>query len=178
MLHKYFLFLDHFENNFFKNSITNLNIIYRNYSKQIKYSEILKLRSYCKKKKIRLYISNDIRLALKIKADGIYIPSFNKTMYINKLNLVKNFSIIGSAHNQIEITKKINQGCELIFLSPIFKVHKKRRDLGIPRFNLLTLNNNIKFIALGGIRKENIKYLKMLRVHGAGGITYFKKKPA
>ena len=99
-------------------------------------------------------------------------------MCINKLNLVKNFSIIGSAHNQIEITKKINQGCELIFLSPIFKVHKKRRDLGIPRFNLLTLNNNIKFIALGGIRKENIKYLKMLKVHGAGGITYFKKKPA
>ena len=54
MLHKYFLFLDHFENNFFKNSITNLNIIYRNYTKQIKYSEILKLRSYCKKKKIKL----------------------------------------------------------------------------------------------------------------------------
>ena len=40
-------------------------------------------------------------------------------MCINKLNLVKNFSIIGSAHNQIEITKVtqlLKEYCETVDL--------------------------------------------------------------
>ena len=40
--------------------------------------DIYKLRSYCNKKKLKFYISNNVKLAIKFKADGIYLPSFNK----------------------------------------------------------------------------------------------------
>ena len=174
-LPKYFLFVDKYEKNILKNDITNLGIIYRNYSKKQNESNIYKLKSYCNKNKFKFYISNNLRLAIKFNTDGIYIPSFNKRITINKVSLNKNFKIIGSAHNQMEIKKKLDQGCEAIFLSPLFSIEKNRKHLGVCRFGLLTLNYKKKFIALGGIRKKNINILKMLNIHGMAGITYLKK---
>jgi thiamine-phosphate pyrophosphorylase len=169
------LFVDKYEKNILENDITNLGIIYRNYSKKQNENDIYKLRLYCNKKKFKFYISNNLRLAIKFKTDGIYIPSFNKRITLNKANLSKNFKIIGSAHNQMEIKKKIDQGCEAIFLSPIFRIEKSRKYLGVYRFALLTLKHRRKFIALGGIRKKNINILKMLNIYGMAGISFLKK---
>ena len=156
----------------------NTNIVYRNYSKKTKISEIIKIKNFCKKKRLNFYISNNINIALKFKLDGIYIPSFNKQINYIKYNLPKNFQIIGSAHNNVEIFIKYKQGCKLIFLSPLFKVTKKKSFLDIAKFNLLTLNNKNKFIALGGINKENEKKLNLLNITGFAGISYFQKKTA
>jgi len=73
------------------------------------------------------------------------------------------------------VKKKIDQGCEAIFLSPIFRITKNRQYLGVCRFNLLTLEYEKKFIALGGIRKQNINILKMLNIYGMAGISFLKK---
>ena len=89
-----------------------------------------------------------------------------------------NFKIIGSAHNNIEILIKQKQGCNLIFVSPIFKVKKKKSFLDVIRFNLLTLNKKIKFVALGGISKKNKNRLNLLKICGFAGISYFQKKTA
>ena len=167
--------MDKYEKNILKNDITNLGIIYRNYSKKQNESDIYRLRSYCNIKKFKFYISNNLKLAIKFKTDGIYIPSFNKRINFNKASLNKNFKIIGSAHNQKEIKKKLDQGCEAIFLSPLFKIAKNKKYLGVCRFKLLTRGYKNKFIALGGIRKKNINVLKMLNIYGMAGITYLKK---
>ena len=174
-LPKYFLFVDKYEKNILKNNIINIGIIYRNYSKKQNQGDINKLRSYCIKKGFKLYISNNLKLAIKYKADGIYIPSFNKRIAVNKASLNKNFKIIGSAHNQIEIKKKLDQGCEAIFLSPLFEIKKNRKYLGVCKFGLLTHKYKNKFIALGGIRKQNINILKILNIYGIAGISYLKK---
>ena len=122
-------------------------------------------------------MSNDIKLALKVKADGIYIPAFNKTKKF--LNLEKkNLKILGSAHNQQEIKTKISQNCMAIFLSPIFFITKSKNFLGMHKFNYLSHRNKINFFALGGISDENIPKLKLLDIKGFGGISLFKKKPA
>ena len=52
MLPKFFLFIDHYENNIVQNDITNLGIIYRNYSKKQNLEDIEKIRFYCKKKRL------------------------------------------------------------------------------------------------------------------------------
>ena len=174
-LPKHFAFINSFDEDIFKNNNTNLGLIYRNYSKKIDINEIFIIRKYCKNKGYKLYISNNYKLAIKTGADGLYIPSFNKTILHNKFYSFKNFTIIGSAHNQYEINKKIDQGCEAIFLSPLFKIKKSKKNLGINRFNLLTLNYNIHFIALGGINEGNIGLLKMLNVSGMAGISFYKK---
>ena len=68
-----------------------MGIIYRNYNDPKRETELIKIAKACKKKRYQLFVSNDIKLALKVRADGIYIPSFNKTkkylpykQYLNK----------------------------------------------------------------------------------------------
>ena len=156
----------------------NINIIYRNYKKNIDISTLILIRNYCKKNKIKFFISNNIKLAIKYCLDGVYIPSFNKQINFIKFSLPKNFEIIGSAHNNIEISIKQRQRCAIIFISPLFSIKKKNYYLNIIRFNFLTLNKKIKFVALGGINKKNKSKLNLLNISGFAGISYFQKKTA
>ena len=154
-----------------------MGIIYRNYNGKNREKELLKIARACKKNRNQLFVSNDIKLAIKVKATGIYVPSFNKTKIFANLEK-KNILIIGSAHNQQEINKKILQKCNAIFLSPLFYIKKSNNFLGLHKFNYLSHKNNINFLALGGISENNIHKLKLLNVKGFGGIRIFKKKPA
>ena len=180
-MHKYlpniFVFLDEYNENIFQNNNINIGVIYRNYKAKNREKELSKIAKACKKKRYQLFVSNDIKLMLKVKADGIYIPSFNKTKKFQNLEK-KNIKILGSAHNQREIREKISQKCKTIFLSPIFFVKKSKKHLGLHKFNFLSNNNKVNFVALGGINKKNIKSLKLLNIKGFSGIGMFKKKPA
>jgi thiamine-phosphate pyrophosphorylase len=153
----------------------NISIIYRNYKKKLNESTILSLKDYCRKNKRKFYLTIDIKMAIKHQLDGVYIPSFIKTLNLNFISKPKKFLIIGSAHNKMEIKTKENQGCSLIFLAPIFKVNKKNNYLGVSRFNLLALGNKNNFIALGGINESNVNKLKLLNCDGFSGISWVKK---
>ena len=173
----FFIFLDQYDSQIFKNNNTNIGIIYRNYNERKRENELIKIAKACKKNRYQLFVSNDVKLALKVKADGIYIPSFNKTKYFSNLEK-KNVVILGSAHNQQEIQKKISQNCSAVFLSPLFNVKKSKKFLGLHQFNYLSYMNKINIFALGGISENNIRKLKLLYTKGFGGIRIFKKKPA
>ena len=100
-------------------------------------------------------------MALKVRADGIYIPSLNKTKKFINLEM-RNLIILGSAHNQKEIHEKISQKCSAIFLSPVFYVEKSQSYLDIYKFNYLTYASKVNFLALGGITRNNIRKLSAL----------------
>ena len=159
----------------FKNNIKNIGVIYRNYKSSKSIKELIKITSECKKKRFPILIANDRKLAIKVKANGIYIPAFNKIKQFKNLEN-KNFLLLGSAHNQKEIKEKILQNCERIFLSPLFNIKKKKGFLNIYKFNLLVNSNNAKFFALGGINEKNITKLNLLNIKGFAGISIFKKK--
>ena len=154
-----------------------MGIIYRNYNAEKRENELVKIAKACKKNRNQLFVSNDVKLAIKVKAEGIYIPSFNKTKGFANLEK-KNIKILGSAHNQKEIQKKISQNCSAIFLSPIFYIEKSNKFLGVHKFNYLAYSNTVNIFALGGISESNIHKLKLLNIKGFGGIRMFKKKPA
>ena len=134
----------------------------------------MELKQFCKIHKRKLYLSNNLKLAIKLNLDGAYIPAFNNNLGINKYSLRKNFLLLGSAHNVTELRIKEKQGVKMIFLSPIFKTKKYKKNLGVIRFNILSIRTNKKIIALGGINKKNIKNLKIANAHGFSGISYFK----
>ena len=152
----------------------SIRIIYRNYSNKFNTKEILQLVAFCKKQGRKVYISNNLKLALKFNFDGIYIPSFNKLLKYKNISK-KNFEIIGSAHNVKEMITKEYQGCTKIFLAPIFKTKKNKSHLGITKFNIIKLHTKKKVISLGGINQKNIKYLKMCNIKGFAGISWIKK---
>ena len=178
-MHKYlpnlFIFIDRYNNQIFENNSINIGIIYRNYNDANRETELNKIAKACKKKRYQLFVSNDIKLALKVRADGIYIPSFNKTRKFINLEK-KNLTILGSAHNQKEIREKISQKCRAIFLSPVFNVKKSQNFLNIYKFNYLSRSNKVNILALGGITEHNIRKLRLLHIKGFGGISIFKKK--
>ena len=81
-MHKFlpnlYVFMDSYNKKIFDNNSTNIGIIYRNYNDQKKEVELKKIAVACRKKRFLCFVSNNIKLALKFKADGIYIPAFNK----------------------------------------------------------------------------------------------------
>ena len=154
----------------------NIHIIYRNYQKQATYEELLFLKKISNNTRKKLFIANDIKLALRLKLDGVYIPSFNKKInYLSSFSIPKNFKIIGSAHNIKEVKIKKQQGCEEIFLSPLFPVEKKTTFLGIYNFNKLTLDSELEYVALGGIKLKNYKKIRLTNSSGFAGISWIKK---
>ena len=177
-MHKYkyekYYFINVFDTNLIKYQDKDTNIIYRNYKTEIDVKKILILKDFCKKKGCKFYLSNNIKLALKLNLDGAYIPSFNKDFSHLSYNLKKKFKLLGSAHSIKEIRVKEKQGMKSIFLSSIFK--KNRNYLGMNKFRLIEKYTNTKIIALGGIDSKNLKTLKMTNVSGYSGISFFKKK--
>ena len=119
-------------------------------------------------------MANDTKLALNANLDGVYIPSFNKSLNLNNFkNKKKNFEVLGSAHTIPEIKIKERQGVDLIFISPLFLTKNYKKKLGIIKFNLMSKVTSKSIIALGGIRKNNLNKLKMVNAIGFSGITFF-----
>ncbi len=169
-----FTFISNFKKEEILNLSKNIGIIFRNYEKKYNKDQILELKRFCKTQKKKLYLANDLKLAINLNLDGVYIPAFNKNLNFCKYNIKNNFLIMGSAHNVSEIITKEKQKVDLIFLSPLFKTKKYKKVLGIAKFNILTQKSNKKIIALGGINKSNIKKLKITNTYGFSGISYFK----
>ncbi len=172
MFRKYY-FINKFETNNINKQDKQTVIIYRNYSSKIPNEElILKIKKYCKKNGNKFYLSNNIKLAIKLNLDGAYIPSFNKTTKHLAYSFKKNFNVVGSAHNLKEIRIKERQNVSKIFLSSLFK--KNNKYLGLNRFVSLTKYTKKDTVALGGISKNNIKKLILLKQFEFAGISYFE----
>ena len=170
---KKYYFINKFDTNNIDKQDKLTTIIYRNYSvKKLNQELILEIKRYCKKKSIKFFLSNDIKLAIKLGLDGAYIPAFNKSLEHLAYNCKKKFEIVGSAHNQREIRTKENQKVTKIFISSLFK--KNKNFLGINKFKLLSKMTKKDIVILGGISKDNLKKLSFLNQHEFAGISYFE----
>ena len=171
-MRKYY-FINKFDTNNIIKQDKQTIIIYRNYSSNTQDEDlILRIKKFCKKKSIKFYLSNNIKLAVKLGLDGAYIPAFNNSLEHLAYSFKKNFKIVGSAHNLKEIRIKENQNVEKIFLSSVFK--KNKNYLGINRLKLLSNLTKIDVVVLGGISQQNIKKLNLIEQTEFAGISYFE----
>jgi len=172
-LNKYY-FINKFDPYHIKKLDKNISIIYRNYNSALNVNLLIKIRDFCKKNSRKIFLANNIKLALRLDLDGAYLPSFNKDL--NHLNYLikKDFLIIGSAHNVKEIRIKEKQKVSQIFISSIFK--KEKNYLGFYKFKILNNMTKKKIIALGGINLNNLKRLKILNISGFAAIGLYKNK--
>ena len=172
MVSKYY-FINKFDTNNIDKIDNQTIVIYRNYSSKI-YDKnlILKIKKYLKKKSIKFYLSNNVKLAIKLDLDGAYIPSFNKSFNHLSYTYKKKFNIFGSAHNLKELRIKETQKVNKIFLSSLFK--KNKNFLGLNRFKILSNLTKKKIVVLGGVTSKRIKLLKLLNNPDFAGISYFE----
>ena len=170
-LNKYY-FINKFDQSHIDKQFKETTIIFRNYNQKIDKKLILQLKNYCKKNGNKFLLSNNIRLAINLDLDGVYIPSFNTDKRHLSYSFKKNFIILGSAHNIYEIRVKELQCVNKIFLSSIFK--KNKNYLGVNRFRLFSLLSKKKIVALGGISPNNMKKLNLTNCSAFAGISFFE----
>jgi thiamine-phosphate pyrophosphorylase len=183
MIEKFFIFIDRIDNDLENNlsKFKNLSIIYKpNHKGVIDLHEFKKIKKFCKFKKVKLYIVDDFKIAIKLGVNGIFISSNNK----KKLpRFKKNFTFIGSVHSQLEFYFKLKQNCKYIFLSPLFKniKYSDNQILNPIKFNLMSLQWKVSLVALGGINSDNFKKVYLTKSHGLAFISWIKtakiKKP-
>jgi thiamine monophosphate synthase len=171
---KKFLFLDDINKLISKNicNIKDISIIVlinpsekNNQTKKNKFYEII---HFCKVNNLPFFILNDYKLAIKTKANGVYLTSSNRKIIYR--NFKTNITIIGTAHNQIEYYFKKKQNCSLIFLSP-FSLTKKytiNKVLGPIKFNLIANTWKANLGCLGGITANNYKKIKLTKANSLG----------
>jgi len=169
-LNQYY-FIKKFEKSYIDKQDKKTIIIFRNYDETIDEKLILTIKNYCKKTQNKFLISNDIKLAIKLNLDGVYIPSFNKDTKHLSYSFKKNFIILGSAHSIYEMRIKENQNISKIFLSPLFKTAKKKENLGMYKFMKLAKETKKTVVCLGGVNKNNIKKIQMMGFDNIGSIT-------
>lgn len=165
---KYYIFLDDLNEKIVKNiqKLKKKKIDLRLIVSEKNFFSIL---DFANNSKISFYVVDDIKLAVKYKALGIFVTGKNKS-FINIPKNTNKIKIIGSAHNQYEYFIKEKQGCSTIFLSPIFynKKYSLNKILHVNKFNLITLNWKTGVGALGGINLQNLRLIQLTRSNSIG----------
>jgi thiamine-phosphate pyrophosphorylase len=183
-LEKFFFFTDSINNEIINKILNfrNISIIYNSFNKNNNFEELNQIKNFCKKNNIKLYITNDLKLAIKIKADGLFLNnSYKKKLLISyKKN---NFKIIAGVHSQKEYWLKAAEMFDDLIISPIYYNNKYsiNQILGPIKFNLLTLDWEKRKYALGGINLNNLKKINLTKSYGVGFISLINnpqiKKP-
>lgn len=171
---KKFLFLDDINKLIFKNiyRIKNISIIIlinpSEKNNQIKKNRFYEIIHFCKSNNLPFFVSDNYKLAIKTKANGVYLTSSNRKLVYRKFK--ENITIIGTAHNQIEYYFKKKQNCSLVFLSPFFltKKYTMNQVLGPLKFNLITNTWKTDLGCLGGITTNNYKKIRLTKANSVG----------
>ena len=124
--------------------------------------EAIEIKNLCKKYNSLFIINDRVDIALASNADGIHLGQDDLDLKTAR-KLLGNSKIIGvSANNEIDISNALKEGCDYIGIGPVFETatKKNKKPIGIERIKTLTKDLNIPWFAIGGIKANNISYLK------------------
>ena len=120
-----------------------------------------RIKKLCKKYKVKLIINDNVKVALKIGADGCHLGQAD--MKISQARKILKNKLLGvTCHNSIKLVKKeIKNQVDYIALGAFFKsstkIVKYKAYLGlITKVKSIT---NIPIVAIGGINSINYKIL-------------------
>jgi len=160
----------------------NISLIYNTINQNENFNELIKIKLFCKKNNIKLYIKNNFKLAVKIKADGVYLNNEFSRKLLQKYEKL-NFKIIIGIHSIKEFYLKKYESSMDVIISPIFynKKYSVNQILNPVKFNLMSLDWKKRKYALGGINNDNFKKIYLTTSIGIGFVSLIKdlkvKKP-
>jgi thiamine-phosphate pyrophosphorylase len=184
-IENFFFFTDQINNKIINQVLKfkNISVIYNTLEKSENLKELGKIQVFCKKNNIKLYITNNYKLAIKVKSDGVFLNKQFKQKLIFNCNKL-NFKRIVGVHSQQEYYQKTKELSYDTIISPIFYNNKYsiNKILNPIKFNLLSLNWRGRKYALGGINLGNLKKTYLTTSYGVGFISLIEdlkiKKPA
>jgi len=125
-----------------------------------KYKECIEIRKLTQKYNAILIINDHPDLALMVKADGIHLGQDDYPIKEVR-KLVGDNLIIGiSTHQPSQYIKAAKDGADYAGVGPLFETNTKddvMPPVGLKYLRWVVKNKKIPFVAIGGIKKHNIK---------------------
>ena len=123
------------------------------------YEECLAIRAITRQAGIPFIINDFTDLALMVNADGIHVGQDDLPVTALR-DLVGEQMIIGcSTHSPDEAEKAVKDGADYIGVGPVFATQTKEDvcdAVGFSYLNHVATCHTLPFVAIGGIKKENL----------------------
>lgn len=167
-----------------KNLPKNSHIIIREYNLDKNSREVFakKVSALARARSLKIIVGKDFELARKIKADGIHFSDFDNLpiQFFKQKSFPKKFIFSFASHSYKSFLKAQKTKADLIFISPIFATtsHLNSPSFGINNLRKIVAKNkkpNQIIAALGGVKSDNIKILRKLKIISFGAIDLFNK---
>jgi thiamine-phosphate pyrophosphorylase len=141
----------------------------------------LRIRRACRARGLRLIVAGDVRLALRIGADGLHLPEW---MLIRGDSLARRaarpgirrpgFIVTAACHSLRALRAAARFGADAAVLAPVFATpsHPESPALGAGRFAYMTHAAGIPVYALGGIGTRTVRRLAGSGAVGVAGIGF------
>ena len=141
----------------------------------------LRVRRACRGRGLRLIVAGDVRMALRIGADGLHLPEW---MLMSGGSLVRRavrpanrrpgFIITAACHSLSALRAAGRLGVDAAVLAPVFATtsHPESPALGAVRFTRLARAATVPVYALGGIGTRTVRRLQGTGAVGVAGIGF------
>ena len=152
-----------------------------------KIKEIKEIRKLCKEKNVIFIVNDHVDVAFLVDADGVHLGQDDMAPS-DARKLLGPDKIIGvSTHSEEQGLKAYeNRDVDYIGVGPIFPTTTKdTAPVGIEYLDYVVKNLNLPFVAIGGIKEDNIEKIiergatrisLVSEILGADDITYTTKK--
>ncbi|NVJ91327.1 MAG: thiamine phosphate synthase [Methylocystaceae bacterium] len=135
----------------------------------------LKIKPLCRKHKVKLLLSNDVKAAIKLGLDGVHFSEKEARRQGKKSKTAaqKNFIFTSACHSLWALKKAERANMDAVLISPIFatRSHPDSKGLGVLRFQCWTTQTHLKCYALGGITPKTAQRLSNSKACGFAGIS-------
>jgi thiamine-phosphate pyrophosphorylase len=131
-----------------------------------------RLLPLCRRRKVRLLIAGDWRLARAIGAGGLHLPEAAVRRGASRWRRMRrrDWVVTAAAHSPLAIRLATRLGVDAVLLAPVFATasHPEARTIGPLRFVRWTRESPLPVYALGGI---DAPHARRLRASGAVGFA-------
>lgn len=130
-------------------------------SKKEMLKECLEIRKLTREKNVVFIVNDHLDIAILSKADGVHLGQDD--LSVQDIKKINGNLIIGiSTHSPEQAKKAIADGADYIGVGPIFSTKTKKNvcaAVGLEYLEHIVKNTDIPFVAIGGIKEDNIEHL-------------------
>jgi thiamine-phosphate pyrophosphorylase len=150
-------------------------IIIRHFTTKEKTNLVFKIKSLCKRHKVKLLLSDDVKAAIKLGLDGVHFSEKKARRHLVKppYAAAKKFIFTSACHSLWALKRAERTDLDAVLISPVFATqsHPDTKGLGALRFQCLATQTHLKCYALGGITPQTAQRLSSSKAYGFAGIS-------
>ncbi len=134
---------------------------YREKKKKFKYmyDQLVIIRQMTKEAGAMLIVDDFVGLALAVGADGVHVGQEDIPVEAIKAIAPKDFIVGVSTHKPSMLERAVESGADYIGVGPIYATQTKEdvcAPVGLDYLDYVAANVTIPFVAIGGIKENNI----------------------